>query len=138
MTTWLIGSCPSDGGSAALVANGCGVGSADRLREMLDITVEQYDLAFSRTNVLEHGPWRPRAARHAGAKLKKVVGAARAIVLGRDAWLALGLPTRAMFFETYSNFTLVPHPSGRNRLYNHEEMRVRLREVVENALADRR
>jgi hypothetical protein len=135
--TWLIGACPSDDGSEALKATGGKAGSADRLREMLEMSVEEYDRAFTRANVLEQGPWRPRAARQSGAKLKKQVKGHHALVLGRDAWQALGLPSLVMYFETWENFTLVPHPSGKNLIYNVEAMRDKLRKVVRDALSGR-
>jgi hypothetical protein len=59
----------------------------------------------------------------------------RVVVLGREAWGALGLPFATPLCEvevpvTRTRFTLVPHPSGRNLWYNDEDNRQRVGDLL--------
>jgi hypothetical protein len=132
---WLVGACPSRVGDEALRATGNSGSSADRLRVMLEMDVEEFNQAFRRVNVLSDPPWNKVRARVAGRALRRQIAGAEALVLGRDAWLALGLPDHCFFFESHKNFTLLPHPSGRSLVYNSGSSRAVLRRVVMNALS---
>jgi hypothetical protein len=83
--------------------------------------LEEYEATFERVNVLEERHWSSRRARAAARSLRSLLDGRDAIVLGRATWKALGLPP-IDWFETMglggSRFTLIPHPSGRNRMYN--------------------
>jgi hypothetical protein len=127
---WLIGSAPTEAGAIPLRADGGKTSTGDRLREMLGMSLDEYEAAFARANVLAEPPWRPRAAAVAGRRLRKTITES-AVVLGRDPWLALGLPSSTRYFETVENFTLVPHPSGKNLAYNDASIRVKLKDTID-------
>ena len=125
--TWLVGIAPSKPGLPALKPNGGSTSTADRLRIMLNLSVEEFLIWFpNRTNVLN---------KSRGAMLRpKLTG--MVFVLGREAWDCLHLPRRDLWeshADAYSTFVLLPHPSGRNHVYNDEEMRRRLRECLSHS-----
>ena len=130
---WLIGACPSKPSGLPLHPEGGRTSTADRLRVMLSMSVEEYAQSFRRANILDSPPWDAHRARVHGQRLRRAVRG-RALVLGRDAWTALGLPDWSQWFETHECFTLIPHPSGRNLFYNDRENRETLRRVVGCAL----
>jgi len=132
---WLIGACPSRAGAPALRPTGGRAGSADRLRVMLDMTVEEFTSSFRCANVLRRGPWDLARAKRGAAVLRGRL-TLPALVLGRDAWRALRLPGDTEFFEMRDGFVLLPHPSGRNRVWNDRERSGVLLHVV-NAVLDR-
>jgi hypothetical protein len=67
-----------------------------------------------------------------GRELAEIVSG-RVCVFGVNAWEALGMPKRKMW-EKYTTsratFYLVPHPSGKCRLYNVKANRNRLRRLL--------
>jgi hypothetical protein len=102
--------------------------AADRLLALSGLTLTEYLDRFNRVNVIPQGRWNPARARQRGALLRMELGSdERVLVLGKQAWGALGLPRTAHFFSTHDNYTLLPHPSGRNILLNNPEMRRRMR-----------
>ena len=105
----------------------------DRLRVMLGMSVDEFVATFRRVNVLASGPWDPTRARRAARRLRPAIDLP-ALVLGRDAWRALGLPGDAGFFEMRDGFVLLPHPSGRNRMFNDPERSGVLLHVVNAVL----
>jgi hypothetical protein len=124
---WLIGIAPSDPSytGPALTPTGAKSSSADRLRLLLRMSVDDFLRTFpNRENALNHVRGR--------LLIRKLTG--RVAVFGTDAWNALGLPPRA-FWESYQTtapavkFYLLPHPSGRCRLYNTSANRERLRRL---------
>jgi hypothetical protein len=122
---WLVGMAPSDPNyrGPALTPTGGRTSSADRLRTLLDMSVEEFLRAYpDRENALNYAYGRLLARRVTG----------RVAVFGVDAWRMLGLPSRR-FWESYqtkaATFYLLPHPSGRCRLYNTGTNRVRLRRL---------
>jgi hypothetical protein len=68
-----------------------------------------------------------------GSMIARVV-TGRAFVLGREAWVGLGLPGDHEFWASVrrgrATYTLLPHPSGRCRIYNIEKNRARLRRII--------
>jgi hypothetical protein len=80
--------------------------------------------AFDRANVCD-GP-RVRRGRHV-------------VVMGRAAWRRMGLPA-AEWFATVgfrgSEWTLLPHPSGRCRIYNDPRARARARRILRSVVAE--
>lgn len=121
---WLIGIAPSKPGAPALTPVGRGSNTADRLRVMLHMSVEEF---------LERFPHRDNALNHVRGRVlaREVTG--RVAVFGYEAWAALGLPPRE-FWEFHitpaAKFYLLPHPSGLNRLYNTKANRNRLRRLL--------
>jgi hypothetical protein len=97
---------------------------------MLGMSVDEYEASFERANILGNPPWESRRARVAGRRLRADI-TEPAVVLGRDAWLAMGLPSTTMYFEVVENFTLVPHPSGKNLIFNDASMRAKLKETID-------
>jgi hypothetical protein len=129
---WLIGPAPP-APAIPLRARGGKSSTADRLREMLEMSVDEYEAAFERANILGAPPWETRRARFAGRRIRKTI-TEPAVVLGRDAWTAMGLPSSTRYFESVENFTLVPHPSGKNLAYNDPWMRKKLKNTIDDLL----
>jgi hypothetical protein len=122
----LVGIKAAKPGQPALTPFGGYRSAADRLRELLGMSVEEFLRTFPRReNVIEGG--RSQAGR-LRAELTGLV-----FVLGLEAWSALKLPTVPWFAAEHigrARWVLLPHPSGRNRLYNEQKRRERLRRVV--------
>jgi hypothetical protein len=99
-------------------------GSAgERLFQLSGMSLEEYERAFRRVNAVDD----PRFP--AGAHL---------IFLGRRAWDFVGFPGRPAFFSTVKmplgfRLTLIPHPSGKNLMYNDETNRQRAGEILREA-----
>ena len=95
----------------------------DRLRLFLGLSVPQFLETFPlRMNVCDHKP---------AALRQELRGSI--FVLGRDTWRALGLPRRGWFevFATLDTYwVLLPHPSGRNIIYNSKAARERAKRIV--------
>jgi hypothetical protein len=109
----LLGLKVSSGGSTALGLDGSGGSAGRRLWRLSGMSRQQYLATFDRANVADCPSLADR----------------RVAVLGREAWRLLGLP-RADFFETRGRFTLLPHTSGRNRLFNDPRTRARARRIL--------
>ena len=93
-------------------------GSGQRLFEISGMSLINYLDTFERVN----------------AETSPLVRDADVIVCGKDAWKMLGLPRSTDFWETHwdgdSNYALIPHPSGRNRLYNDPRARERVKVIM--------
>jgi len=113
----LVGHKPGREGDQDLLATGRRASAADRLRLMLRLTVEEFN-SLSRINVYD---------RARGEQILPLLSGG-VIVMGREAWSCLGLP-RLAFYRTVATpraeLLLVPHPSGRNRMYNARSERIR-------------
>lgn len=123
--TWLLGIRPGHRGLPPLYPTGGRTSAADRLRIMLGLTVEEFVATFPvRANVFNS---------RMGSMIARVV-TGRAFVLGREAWVGLGLPGDHEFWASVrrgrATYTLLPHPSGRCRIYNIEKNRARLRRII--------
>jgi len=125
--TWLVGIQPGKRGDPPLKATGGRSSTADRLRLMLNMTVEEYEQTFpNRVNVFDRGR---------GSRLRPRLDG-MVFVLGKQAWACLHLPPArfwSIHTSRYASFMLIPHPSGRNLVYNDPKMRRTLREVMTNA-----
>jgi hypothetical protein len=124
MTVWLLGIKPSKPGARALTPTGAKANSADRLRIMLGLSVEEFLRTFPlRENVLNSVRGRRMA--------KQVSGTV--YVFGHHAWWCMGLP-RKNLWESHGRgdtvFILVPHPSGRSITYNDHHNVERLRRLM--------
>jgi hypothetical protein len=90
---------------------------------MLGLSVDEFLRAFpNRTNALNYRRGRMLRERVSG----------RVAVLGVEAWMALGLPPCRQWgrhVAAHATFYLLPHPSGRCRLYNKSANRARLRRL---------
>jgi hypothetical protein len=96
------------------------------------LTREEYLANFRRCNLLPNGHWSGTRGRLRGAKLKSRLRG-KIIVLGKATWHALWLP-RVKFYgwvETgNARFILIPHPSGRNLIYNDPRQRAIVRRIL--------
>src|SRR5262245_10594981 len=131
----LIGMSPSRVGSPALTPTGGRSSSADRLRSFLGLSVDEYLQKFpQRYNLLERPPWNVKRARPRGLELRYSLSGI-VYVLGLGPWKAMGFPERKFFtlYRTrWASWILIPHPSGKNSLYNNPGTRKRLRRTVAN------
>ncbi len=97
-----------------------------RLWQLSGMSLEAYEGAFERINLVEERSWSSWRARTEGRRMRRRLANRSVVVLGRGVWRALALPG-ASWFETVrtgsTSFTLIPHPSGRCLLYNEATMR---------------
>jgi hypothetical protein len=113
-------------GDPPLTPDGDSLGAADRLRIVLRMSVDQFLEAFPvRLNVEN---------RHRGLELRRsLVGSV--YVFGREAWRCLGLSPVPFFGKSKEkhgrvSYTLLPHPSGRNLMYNDLQTCKRVRRLL--------
>jgi hypothetical protein len=123
--SWLVGIDPGrKRGAPALLPVGGKASAADRLRIMLGLTVDEFLARFpNRTNVLNQAR---------GARLRPQLEGS-VYVFGAEAWRCLHLPRVEFWGEyrtRYASFCLLPHPSGRNHVYNDDEARRRLCRIL--------
>ena len=112
-------------GQRPLFPTGGRVSTADRLRLLLHMTPLEFEQRFPRRANVNN--------RKRGRSLVNSLRG-RVFVLGRESWRLLGL-TRVEFFDSIETvnsavFTLLPHPSGRNLLYNDPRVRKRMRDLL--------
>lgn len=101
---------------------------------------EEYIRGFERRNLLGTRKWNLALARRVAPEVWDSLEGRRVLVLGSAVRTALGLPPTRWILphrdETGREWRLVPHPSGRNRLYNDPTMGLRvsmlLRDWMEN------
>jgi hypothetical protein len=136
MRPLLLGMARSDGGSgpALLPSTAGGNSAADRLLVLSGFTRKVFLETFRRKNIC-HGPWDAKRAATNKLKLR-----GRVLVLGREVWKALGL-RHTNYFETVTrggaDYTLLPHPSGQNRLLNDIRFRRRMKHIITGVRYDR-
>lgn len=107
-----------------------------RLCEILGLTHREYLRRFDRVNLLKGPKWSLVAARLAAAKLSH----RRRILLGSRVCAAHGVP-----FDPFDHFSVgmgvwvlvLPHPSGRCRLWNAGGVVEKAREAVQAFAAER-
>jgi hypothetical protein len=94
--------------------------SGRRLWQMANVPIEDWLLLVTRRNVLFAKEWSRKQALAAGIKLRKKLDLCpdTVIVLGRETWKSLRLYPLIRWFEYEDKYVLLPHPSGRCRLYN--------------------
>jgi hypothetical protein len=109
-------------------------GAGERLWRMISdvcgCTKDDYAMRFELMNVLNQTEWQAADARIAAGMLRFRLSGRHCFVLGKDAWTALGLPSNTGWFKTERSYTgaryvLLPHPSGRNLMYN--DLKIRLK-----------
>jgi hypothetical protein len=139
MKPLLLGMARNDDlrGKALLPSEDGGNGAGDRLLRISGLTREEYLKKFRRRNILPAGRWSASRARLRGYRLQRRLRG-RVIVLGKDTWRALWLP-RVEFFGRVINgdecvFILIPHPSGRNLIYNDLDVRLKARKILRGDL----
>lgn len=107
--------------------------------EILGLHRAAYLRAFERTNLCSEGAWSTRAARDAAASIRLQRAQAPIVLLGARVANAFGLPYEPFTETRLSNpftstpttrFFLLPHPSGRCRLWNQPDAFQRARAMV--------
>lgn len=117
--------------------------SGDRLRRILGLTVEEYLEQFDRVNLCVQA-WDLSRARVEATRLLWVCERERAplVLLGRRVARAFGVPDVPLFSRPFSGLpiTLLPHPSGRSKVWNNREAHRRARRAVRGMIlfCDRR
>jgi hypothetical protein len=110
-------------------------GAGCRLWKCTGMTLREYLDAFDRMNLLEEPEWVAERARVAAAKIKERLKGRRVIVLGSQAWTALGLPKKNLmephFATDGTRWIMLPHPSGKNLWYNDAANREKVRRFFE-------
>ncbi len=110
-------------------------GAGRRLWKATGMPLKEYNETFERLNVLEAPEWSLPTARQGAVALKARLKGRRVIVLGSQAWTALGLPKKNLmephFAEDGTRWIMLPHPSGKNLWYNSEENREKVRRFFE-------
>jgi hypothetical protein len=106
-------------------------GSGRRLIELMGR--DAFD-RFDRMNVLDETTWRPDRARASAAAKTKLLAGRKVAVLGAETWRALTTERRPRWLQKTasgdSEFTLIPHPSGRNLVLNSRDMRRAVRRTL--------
>ena len=100
--------------------NGAGERLYHMVRMVIEVSKEEYFSRVHAINVVDAGPRR----------VFTLVGSTPAVVLGRDAWSVLELPRDSEWHESHFNWHLVPHPSGRCRLYNDDAVRLKTGRLI--------
>lgn len=105
----------------------------DRLRRVLGLTDFEYLCAFNRVNLLPKGArWKAGAARNRAETLSVLYGGS-VVLLGARVANAFDLDYRP--FTRVGRFYMIPHPSGRCRLWNEPGSARRARLLVERAMS---
>jgi hypothetical protein len=113
-----------------------GQAAGARLLALSGLAREEYEAAFERVNLIQDKVWRPIHARLAGGRFyyEKPNGVP-VLVLGREVWKALGL-TPVRVFTRVGDYTLLPHPSGRNIELNKIWNKARVRSIMKRMAAN--
>jgi len=105
-------------------------GAGERLWQMLyDVTgatKEEYLDRFDRANVFES---KTRSWRDVSSLVRTMMEDREVVVLGRHAWMLLGL-NKCAWFDKTGKCWLIPHPSGRCRMYNTSSNRDRAGRIL--------
>jgi len=111
--------------------------SGDRLRKILGLTCGEYVRKFSRVNLCG-GAWAWKEARAEASKIMtdRVLSGAPVILLGAKVAAAFGLPSTP--FKKYGSVLVLPHPSGRCRVWNKRGSAARARRAVSNLIEEPR
>jgi len=142
----IIGMNNEDGGEALALHPATRAGA--RLLKFSGMTRDEMIAGFQRVNLLYAQSWVMTEARRAADRLMEHLGGRTCVVLGRDAWRALGLPHQARFWERHTHrfvagfppaeteacFYSIPHPSGLNHYYNRRDNQKKAAEVLYDAL----
>jgi hypothetical protein len=99
--------------------NGAGERLWRMVSDVVPVTKEDYFFKIDFTNVS-----------HGASRVLKHIGKRPVVVLGREAWNVLGLERSAPFFSRRCGVYLIPHPSGRTRLYNSPKTRARAGKLI--------
>lgn len=103
------------------------VGQMEKLEDLLGVSLDRA------INLLPPhpcpAPWDARKARKIALAMVRWARGHDLVLLGRKVASAFGLGD-AEFGEHRARVILMPHPSGRNRLWNDEEFRAKMRRAM--------
>jgi hypothetical protein len=106
--------------------------AASRLEAITGVTIKDH---FDCLNMCCDRYWNPAAARRRGVIIRQIVteaGVDKVVVLGRDAWRALGFKAAESAIVIVANkWHRVPHPSGKNLWYNSQANRTKVKRLFE-------
>lgn len=141
----IIGEAPGKNGDASKPIGGR-VGA--RLAACCGLTMEEFLEAFDRVNLLDEQPQdAPKGmqfnVRLAGKKAKQIEASFAVgqvvLLLGKRVGAAFGLK-RVPYFETlalnHAKVTIVPHPSGVNRVWNDLEVELQMIRFMHQIVRD--
>ncbi len=97
-----------------------------RLWQMSGVPMKDWMKNVERKNVLSKRDWNNRDAKNSGARLRRKLDKKddTVFVLGRLAWIALKLPVKSLWLSSFDKkYILLPHPSGKNLVYNDPAVR---------------
>lgn len=131
MRTILLGMCnPNADGDPLSIHDGAG----KRLFEMSGMPEEVYLKRFIRLNLVDSVQWDSEKAKAgAGRFLRSLERGRIVVVLGKQVALALGVGLTNFFDDMEvktRRFILIPHPSGRCRLYNDKKTVAKVRKLL--------
>jgi hypothetical protein len=105
------------------------------------VRMHDYVHRFERINLVS-GPWDAGAARTRAEELRPSLAGRRVVLLGREVARAFGIQS-SVFSEECDvdaldgpTFYLLPHPSGRNLLYNDPGRRLAAGELLARLYAE--
>jgi hypothetical protein len=105
--------------------------SGDRLRNIFDMSISEYIGKFDRKNLCV-GTWSNKQAREAANIIKESQEWGVIILLGAKVSKAFGFHYTP--FEREGRYLILPHPSGRNFIWNSPNNIIRARKLVRNVL----
>ena len=111
-------------------------GTARRFCEILGITAEEYELMFDRINLCR-GEWNWQTARLVAEILLRMSSYTQIVLFGRKVARAFGLQNFeafSMIQEGETRMFLLPHPSGRCRVWNDGENIKRARKLMKQVI----
>jgi hypothetical protein len=98
------------------------------------VTMRDYVRRFERVNLVS-GPWDATAARSRAEELRPSLAGRHVILLGQEVAKAFGIDPHYSWVcdeEDDATFYLLPHPSGRNLLYNDPGRRAHAGKILAN------
>jgi hypothetical protein len=105
--------------------------SGDRLRNIFDMSVVEYIGKFERTNLCV-GEWSIEEAREKARVIKASKEWSVIILLGAKVCKAFGLHYKPLVRE--GRYLILPHPSGRNLMWNSPDCVMQARRMVKSVL----
>jgi hypothetical protein len=104
------------------------------LFKLSGMSLDEYEEAFERINIVGAKEWSFDKASHEGVFLRQRLEGRRVVVLGRQVWKALFLAHMPWFKPLAQGddtvYVMIPHPSGRNLLYNNPIIKRKARQCL--------
>lgn len=126
----LMGMNSKTGEALALLPN---TGAGARLFQLSGMTQAEYTGAFDRINLLDDPEWDLGKGKLSAREMRKRLKGRTIIVLGNQAWTALALPKANWFENVFADdaiWYLIPHPSGKNLMYNKPAIQKKARDLL--------